>query len=233
MLTIDLKRIQFKPGDRVLDLGCGEGRHALGIMAELESLQIFGIDLSFKDLNTAQSRKQDLPQQSATVFAQADGKQLPFADASFDTIICSEVLEHIIDYAAFLNEIQRVLKPEGQLIVSVPRYWPEKICWKLEKAYYKVEGGHVRIFKFNELKAAIQKTGFDFKEHHWAHALHSPYWWLRCMFWSKGESQPLVKLYHRMLVWDLFHKPWITQSLEKLFNPLIGKSVVLYFRKRI
>ena len=66
---------------------------------------------------------------------------------------------------------------------------------------------------------------------HWAHALHSPYWWLKCLFWSSADSNPLVKAYHRLLVWDLMQQPWLTRTLERLLNPLMGKSVAMYFIK--
>ena len=63
---------------------------------------------------------------------------------------------------------------------------------------------------------------------HWAHALHSPYWWLRC---ALGDENWLARLWHRLLVWDLMRAPWLTRRMEALLNPLMGKSVVLYFDK--
>ena len=58
-----------------------------------------------------------------------------------------EVLEHIIDYQSAV-EINRILKPQGKLAVSVPKFFPEWICWKLSLDYRNTPGGHVRIFKF-------------------------------------------------------------------------------------
>ena len=59
----------------------------------------------------------------------ADINRLPFADASFDCVICSEVLEHIPEHEKALKELVRILKPQGTLVVSVPRYFSERICW--------------------------------------------------------------------------------------------------------
>ena len=115
--------------------------------------------------------------------------------------------------------------------VSVPRAWPEKICWKLSAGYHQVEGGHIRIFNATQLQFEIQAMGFEFQQRHWAHALHSPFWWLKCLWWNSQDSSRIIKLYHRLLVWDLMQKPWLTQILEKLLNPLMGKSVVMYFKK--
>lgn len=233
MLTIDFRYLPLKAGDRVLDLGCGEGRHAINIYLQ-EAVTVLGIDLSYKDISTAREKflpfenKDDL--QRKLFFQVANGMQLPFADNTFDVIVCSEVLEHVENYTAILQEIRRILKPGGQLSVSVPRYWPEKICWQLSDAYHQVEGGHIRIFKANKLCQQIEDGGFSFSKKHWAHALHTPYWWLRCLFWKTQDSNRIIKIWHRLLVWDLMEKPWLTRWLEQGLNPLMGKSVVMYFR---
>jgi len=156
---------------------------------------------------------------------------LPFKDNTFDYIVCSEVLEHIIDYQSALSEINRILKPQGKLAVSVPKFFPEWICWKLSLDYRNTPGGHVRIFKFKKLKKDIANYGLTFTKRHWAHALHSPYWWLQCLFWNSKENSKIVNLYHEFLVWDMMKKPVLTKILEFILQPLIGKSVVLYFDK--
>ena len=118
-------------------------------------------------------------------------------------------------------------------MVSVPRYWPEKVCWMLSDEYHANEGGHIRIFKAKQLKQQIQKLGFKYWSGHWAHALHSPYWWLKCLFWKKQERSLFVKAYHQILVWDILKKPRTTRIAEKMLNPVIGKSVVFYFTKEL
>ena len=173
-----------------------------------------------------------LNQQSRFFIQQTDATRLPFADNSFDKIICSEVLEHIENYQGVLREINRVLKPEGILAISVPRTWPEKVCWHLSSAYHQVEGGHIRIFNARQLRTEIELLEFEYTHRYWAHALHSPFWWLKCLWWDSQDKSRMIKLYHRLLVWDLMHRPWITQTLEKFMNPLLGKSVVMHFRKR-
>jgi hypothetical protein len=61
-----------------------------------------------------------------------------------------------------------------------------------------------------------------------------PYWWLKCLFWRTDDQNEaaIVTGYHKFLVWDLIKQPWITRTLEKLLNPLLGKSVVMYFIKK-
>lgn len=234
MQTIRLDRLQLQPHHRVLDLGCGEGRHALAAHWFGAAQHVVAVDLSQRDVATARSRRHDFPQhdpQKRCHIFVADGLQLPFADHCFDVVICSEVLEHIPDYQAMLAEATRVLTPGGLLAVSVPRAWPERICWWLSSAYHQVEGGHIRIFNTSALRKDIERLGFNHFLQHGAHALHAPYWWLRCLFWQKGADFAPVRWYHRLLVWDLMSRPRLTRCLDALLNPFMGKSVVLYFTK--
>lgn len=234
LTTVDFRRLHLRPGQRVLDLGCGEGRHA--ITAWLEApVHVVGLDLSARDLATAAGRAGDFPAppgaDRSLTFLRGSGLTLPFADASFDCVICAEVLEHIPDYQRVLDEIRRVLKPGGVLAVSVPRFVPEWVCWQLSDAYHQVEGGHVRIFRTAELTSAVERRGLKRFHRHWAHSLHVPYWWLRCLLWSRGENAWPVRTYHRLLVWDLMRRPWLTRALDALLNPVLGKSVVVYFTR--
>jgi 2-polyprenyl-3-methyl-5-hydroxy-6-metoxy-1,4-benzoquinol methylase len=233
MLTVNFRDLPLAENDWVLDLGCGEGRHAIGVLFTA-NVNLVAVDINHQNLVVAQERYSSFVTHAVSqqfYLQQADARRLPFADHSFNKIICSEVLEHIPDYEVILNEIMRVLKPGGFLAVSVPRAWPEKICWRLSSEYHQVPGGHIRIFDSKLLRKEIEAKHFYFRRKHWAHALHAPYWWLRCLFWQTQDQSRLIKLYHRLLVWDLMHKPWITQTLEKCLNPILGKSVVMYFEK--
>jgi hypothetical protein len=108
---------------------------------------------------------------------------------------------------ARLLEIARILKPGGVAAISVPRYVPEWICWALSDEYHSNEGGHLRIFKEHQLQREIENTGLCFIRRHWAHALHSVYWWLQCAFWESKHTNPLVQNWHKLLVWDMMEQP--------------------------
>jgi len=234
MQTVDFQHFPLQAGDRVLDLGCGEGRHVISVYLE-QAVDAVGVDLSLRDLATTRDKFHEFVDQHSQdrsfILSSANALCLPFADNSFDKVICSAVLEHIPDYQGALRDIQRVLKPGGLFCASVPRSWPERICWAFSEEYHLVPGGHIRIFDGSDLRDDIEELGMRQYHRHWAHALHVPFWWLKCLFWKTQDSNWLIRQYHRLLVWDLMEHPPLTRWLEKLLNPLMGKSVVMYFRK--
>jgi SAM-dependent methyltransferase len=173
---------------------------------------------------------------SLAVATNGDALRLPFADGTFDRVIASEVLEHVTDDQQALHEVARVLRPGGTLAATVPSWLPEQICWALSDEYHApfVEGGHVRIYSEATLRARLRQAGLRPGAAHHAHALHSPYWWLKCAVGPTNDDHPLVRAFHRVLVWDIMDiQPMgsITRWTEKLLNPVIGKSLVVYARK--
>ena len=129
MLTVDLDKLALAPGNVCLDVGCGEGRHTLATYL-VDGVHALGIDLSEQDLGTAAQRIEDMTPHTPggeISFAAGDATNLPLPDGSVDAAIASEILEHIPNYLAVLEELWRVLKPGGRLCISVPRQWPEWI----------------------------------------------------------------------------------------------------------
>jgi SAM-dependent methyltransferase len=220
MLTVDFDRLDLRAGELLLDVGAGSGRHAREAAAR--GARVVAVDL---DLAALRQVGAELAR------VQADALHLPFPDGAADRVVVSEVLEHIPADRAAIAEAWRVLKPGGRLAVSVPRWLPERVCWALSREYHDVPGGHVRIYRGGELAAKCGAAGFRPLGGHHAHALHSPYWWLKCAVGVNRPGHPVVDAYHRLLLWDLFKKPRATRALERVLNPLLGKSLVLYFEK--
>ena len=83
------------------------------------------------------------------------------------------------------------------------------------------------------MRRKMRGAGLRPRGAHHAHALHSAYWWLKCAVGIPNNDHFLVKPYNKLLVWDIAKKPWITQWTEKLLNPVLGKSIVVYAQKPI
>ena len=80
----------------------------------------------------------------------------------------------------------------------------------------------------------LEDAGLEYVGRDHAHGLHAPYWWLKCAVGVDNDRNPLVRAYHQVLVWDIMRTPrWstLTRAAERVLNPLIGKSMVLYLHK--
>lgn len=150
-LPVDLK------GKKVLDLGCGRGvwGYLLRVQRDVSKAQIIGLDASDYSLSFVNKHR------VYTKTIKADiRKKLPFSDKSFDFIICSEVIEHIVkkDGEKLLSEINRLIKPGGRVIVTTPNVWLEmpyadrldihRSLWTVKdfvKRGYKVKGIGIKL----------------------------------------------------------------------------------------
>ena len=239
MLTVDYDRLGLRAGELVLDLGCGFGRHAFE--AFRRGARVVACDMAVPELAEVRALFEamvlagEAPPDGMGVAVNGDATRLPFPDSTFDRVIASEVMEHIPDDAAALDELVRVLRPGGMLAVTIPAWLPEKVCWMLSDQYHapKAVGGHVRIYTEGELRRKMVRAGLAPGASHQAHALHTPYWWLKCAVGLKNDDFPLVRLYNRFLVWDIEQRPPVTRVTERVLNPVLGKSLVVYAAKPV
>ncbi len=233
MLTIDYDLIGIKDGERILDVGCGEGRHSWE--ACKQSCLVYALDIDEVNLKKAHYALYLLDKQGETrgkwLLVNGDIICLPFKDACFDKIICSEVLEHVPDDLRGISELVRVLKDDGTLAISVPSYLPETICWKLSRDYYDKPGGHVRIYRAGELVSKLQQNNLHVFAVRHKHALHSFYWISRCLFGVNNEKALIPSLYYRFLVWDIHKNSKVVRLLDSFLNRFFSKSIVIYAHK--
>jgi SAM-dependent methyltransferase len=235
VLTVNYDRLGLRPGDRLLDLGCGFGRHAFE--GARRGAAVVALDAGDEEVVKVRAtlgamvEAGELGADPRAGSVQGNALSLPFPDGAFDRVIASEVLEHIPDDTAAMAELARVLRPGGTMAVTVPRCGPEAVNWILSDEYHDVPGGHVRIYRRSTLRARLESCGLRAVDSHHAHGLHSPYWWLRCLVGPTNDTNPAVAAYHRLLVWDIVKGPRLTRTLERLLSPLMGKSLVVYLEK--
>jgi len=236
MLTVDYDRLELHAGDRLLDIGCGFGRHSYEALRR--GADVVSSDFSLPELIevdgtvSAMEEYGELPEGVSSASCNGDVTRLPFPDGAFDRIIASEILEHIDDDIGALTELVRILRPGGTFAATIPAALPERICWKITDEYHapKVEGGHVRIYGRGELAGRMRDAGLEVYHQHRAHALHTPYWWLRCAVGPQEDvnANPLTKTYNKFLEWDIMKQPTITKLADRALNPVLGKSLVIY-----
>ena len=218
----------------VLDAGSGFGRHAFELARR--GYHTVALDQAADEVEATRSTMAamvetgEVEDKHVVGVVRGDATALPFPDAAFDAVITSEVLEHIPDDVGALAELRRVVRRGGVVAVTVPSWLPEKVNWMLSDEYHApaVVGGHVRIYSATELKAKLRGAGLDVAGSHHAHALHSPYWWLKCAVGVNDDDHPLVRRYRQFLEWDIVRQPRSTRVAERLLSPVLGKSLVLY-----
>ncbi|MFM7045803.1 MAG: class I SAM-dependent methyltransferase [Ilumatobacteraceae bacterium] len=234
MLTIRFERLGVRPGDLVLDAGAGFGRHAFELARR--GADVVALDYAADEVVAtrgtfgAMVEAGEIPVERYVGVLQGDATRLPFADGSFDRVITSEVLEHIQHDVDAIGELARVLRPGGTFAATVPAWLPEKVNWMLSDEYHapKAAGGHVRIYSATELRAKLRTAGLRVVGSHRAHALHSPYWWLRCAVGPRNEHHPFVRRYRQLLEWEITRQPAALQLVERVTAPALGKSYVVY-----
>lgn len=231
LLTVDLERLDVRPGHRLLDAGCGEGRHCFGAM--VRGANVIGLDLDFDAIRDPSGilRKRGEEQDRLGAMLQGDAFHLPFADQSFDRIICSEVMEHVHDYRGAVRELARVAKPGARIAVTIPTATSEHLYLRLGDEYFESPGGHIRIFRPRDLAEGLAAAGFDTLGCGFAHGFHTPYWMLRSvMHLPDADKSRLVRAYREFLIRATASK-WMDR-LEGLLNYVCPKSIILYGQKR-
>lgn len=164
-----IQELELKTGDRILDIGCGDGFY-LYLLRQLGQFPLTGIDNNTESLQAAKREVRD----SSVKLVYGDILRLPFRTASFDKLVCSEVLEHLVDDVKGLLEMKRVLKQGGVLCITVPNYsfpffW-DPINYALQRFFHThVRSGfwagvwnmHTRLYTLDRLRQIVEKVGLQ------------------------------------------------------------------------
>jgi SAM-dependent methyltransferase len=192
-----------------------------------------GLDLDRATLKLAsgslRSRATDLDSTGAMI--QGNTLALPFANESFEKVICAEVMEHVHDYREAARELARITKPEGRVAVTIPTASSERLYLHLSDDYFESSGGHIRIFRPRQLALDLAEAGLATIGIGVAHAFHTPYWALRSVVGlQRADENALVRAYRRFLL-RATASPFLAR-LERILNYCIPKSFILYTQKR-
>jgi SAM-dependent methyltransferase len=147
-------RAGVRAGDRVLDLGCGDGRFTQEI-ARLGATPI-GVDVAQAALDRARAAYPDIDFKLAPI----DGP-LPLHDVSLDVVWTSEVIEHVADTARWLSEVRRVLVPRGRLLLTTPSHGRLRVAFNGIEAFSDPLGDHLHLYTRPSLRTLLADFGFD------------------------------------------------------------------------
>jgi len=229
MLTVDYNLLEVKPGQRVLDAGCGAGRHSFEFFRH--GAELFALDYSPEEVKKVMyslvgASAEDKAAGGSWQTVCGDVHNLPFESGFFDRIICSEVCEHVHEDTRVLKEFARIMKPRGRIAITVPTYLTEWAYGKLSPLYFTNPGGHVRKFIPRELASKLEYAGFKVYAIRFAHGYHSAWWLLRCIFGLEDAKHPISAAYQWVLVKAIYSQTM--SRLEGFFNYLTPKSIIFY-----
>ncbi len=225
--------------DVILDMPCGRGFYVNMLRFATEAT-VVGAELDWDVLQKAQHNVGHLPDitlNNANIYA------LPYGDATFDSAILSEILEHIDDDVAGLKEILRVLKPGGVVAITVPNanypFWWDPINKTLESLFgMHIQHGpfagiwanHVRLYTAEQLRLAVLDAGFEIEEeraftHYSFPFIHNlVYGFGKPLLESGALPQNMAKAADRTT---------FDQNDGSLLNPInLGLAVFNYFDRR-
>ena len=133
---------QLASGLKVLDAGCGTG-YGLRILEAAGASRVVGVDLSTE----AVAQASELSESKRIEVLQGDLAELPFSDGEFDLVVCFEVIEHVVEREAILDELMRVLGADGILCISTPN----------RRVYPPGNPHHVHEYEPEEFEQALAK----------------------------------------------------------------------------
>ncbi len=145
---------EVRPGDRVLDLGCGTGTFT-AVLAQAGATAV-GVEVADAALRRARRAHPELDFRNAPI----DGP-LPFEDNTFDLVWASEVIEHVADTARWLSEVRRVLAPRGRLLITTPNHARVAILLRGIEAFSEPLGDHLHLYTRRSLASTLDALGFD------------------------------------------------------------------------
>ncbi|MFL5823906.1 MAG: class I SAM-dependent methyltransferase [Solirubrobacteraceae bacterium] len=145
---------ELRSGERVLDLGCGDG--AFTAIAADAGARAVGADVAQAAVERARVKQPGLEFRPVPI----DGP-LPFQDAQFDLVWASEVIEHVGDTARWLSEVRRVLAVGGRLLLTTPSHGRLRVALAGVERFSEPLGDHLHLYTRRSLRTVLQEFGFS------------------------------------------------------------------------
>jgi ubiquinone/menaquinone biosynthesis C-methylase UbiE len=231
--SIDMDILGLSRGERILDVGCGTGRHV--VEAARSKCFFVGVDFNRGELQTLraiiyhQSIEGKMRGRGSPV--QADGAVLPFRDAVFDRVMATEVFEHVPDEHMMMRELARVLRPGGTIAVSVPDMRSEVIVWGIALSHRQRPGEHVRIFRHQQMVDLLQENGLKVYTRRYRQSMESLFWILALTSKKGTIRRKTAVALRRFLDRHTNANSRRLNQVENIGNYIIPKSAVFYARK--
>ncbi len=213
-LSIRPELLPSGAASRVLDVGCGDGRHIQA--AARRGCFAVGVDYDPVELLKARARLGD----TCVDLIAADASRLPFRDAAFDAVICTETLEHLPDDTGAMREIARTLVDGGLLHGAVPSHFTERLYFALSEGYRTAPGGHLRIFSPKSLIAKLSSAGLRATDMRYIHFVDSIVWLRFCLTdYLRPQRKPRTDFEAAVMIAVAVERPvatWRTRLRESI-----------------
>ncbi len=214
-----MDHLEPQPGQALLDVGCGSGFLLCDIRERHPGLRLCGVDVSLAHLASLARRKRDDHITDILALA-SDGEDLPFPDSAFDWLTCSEVLEHIHRPERAIQEMYRVLKPGGSLLVTTPNraavvlweavsWLPRRLRGLFRRWPRRSEGAYDEALSGPRLRAALKRAGFLIERFrpvvflpHESYFQFFPPWLVRFWLW---RARLIERHLRGLLAWQGLH----------------------------
>jgi 2-polyprenyl-3-methyl-5-hydroxy-6-metoxy-1,4-benzoquinol methylase len=230
--NLDLDALGVRPGDRVVDVGCGPG--ALAELLVREGMHVTGIEPAA--YLRAEFERRVTPLDGDSHVLDGVAESLPLQPGSARAVVITEVLEHVADPAPVLDEIHRVLEPGGTVCVSVPTSFTERFYWRVHPRY-ATNATHVRIFTRDTLLTSLQGAGFEIARWEGRNFRPAVAWVFHALFRSPSDHAGVVQgnLWIERMVNAFFHALDLIRLgrlADALGNRVWPKSWYVYARRR-
>jgi SAM-dependent methyltransferase len=206
-------------GARVLDVGCGRGV-ILGALAD-RGFEVHGVEISAEAARGADPRAEI---RIAPTLVEAD-----YPDAFFDEIVIWHVLEHLVDPRSTVTEMQRILKPNGRLIVAVPNFESAQARWSGGAWFHLDLPRHLYQFPLSALRRMLGDVGFEVVSDHHFSLRQNPFGWMQSAMnrWRTLPRNGLYTLLHRRGSGDAAaYHPWMRLRLWALGMLLVPVALI-------